>query len=105
MTRYHIPSVASSPKLERRCPHCHRSAGRIHSRITRRRISDPKVETTAQRRMKCPFCKTSWTIVPNSVAAYFGLKTLWFGESEKHNKLGIVKISTIVGTVAVTPKS
>ena len=54
MTRYHIPSVASSLKLERRCPHCHRSAGRIHSRITRRGISDPKVETIAQRRMKCP---------------------------------------------------
>jgi len=38
-------------------------------------------------------------IVPNSVAAYFGLKTLWFGELKEHNKLGIVKISTIVGTV------
>ena len=62
MTRYHIPSVASSPKLERRCPHCHRSAGRIHSCITRRGISDPKVETIAQRRMKCPFCKTTWTV-------------------------------------------
>ncbi|UCG47023.1 MAG: hypothetical protein JSU94_16175 [Phycisphaerales bacterium] len=62
MVRYHVPSVSSSLRLERRCPHCGRPNGRIHSKITWRRLSGPKVETIAQRRMKCPFCKTTWTI-------------------------------------------
>jgi transposase-like protein len=62
MIRYHVPSVSSDLKLERRCPHCNRPNGRIHSSITSRHISDPKVETIAQRRMKCPFCGTTWTI-------------------------------------------
>jgi transposase-like protein len=62
MIRYHVPSVASNLKLQRRCPHCKRRNGRIHSGMTYRKISDPKVETIAQRRMKCPFCKTTWTV-------------------------------------------
>ena len=62
MIRYHVPSVANSLKLERTCPHCKRPNGRIHSSITQRRISDPKIETAAQRRMMCPFCKTTWTV-------------------------------------------
>jgi transposase-like protein len=62
MIRYHIPSVSSDLKLKRRCPHCNRPNGRIHSAITRRRISDPKIETIPQCRMKCPFCKTTWTV-------------------------------------------
>ena len=62
MVRYHVASVAGSLKLQRRCPHCNRRNGTIDSRITYRSISDPKVETVAQRRMKCPFCKTTWTV-------------------------------------------
>lgn len=62
MIRYHVPSVGNKLKLERRCPHCSRHNGRIHSAIKHRHISDTKVPTVAQRRMKCPFCKTTWTI-------------------------------------------
>jgi hypothetical protein len=67
MIRYHVPSVTSSLKLERKCPHCHRPNGRIHSAIARRLISDPKIETITQRRMMCPFCKTTWIIRPEGV--------------------------------------
>jgi transposase-like protein len=62
MVNYIIPSVSSQLKLERRCPHCHRSNGNVHSRIYYRPISDVKVTTIAQQRMKCPWCKTTWTI-------------------------------------------
>ena len=62
MIRYHVPSVGNSLKLERTCPHCNRPNGRIHSAITQRHISDPKIETVVQRRMMCPFCKTTWTV-------------------------------------------
>ncbi len=68
MIRYHVPSVSSELKLERRCPHCNRPNGRIHSAITTRAINDPKIETIAQRRMQCPFCKTTWTIRPEGVS-------------------------------------
>jgi len=62
MIRYHVPSVGNGLKLERTCPHCNRPNGRIHSAITQRPISDPKIETVVQRRMMCPFCKTTWTV-------------------------------------------
>ena len=62
MIRYHVPSVGNGLKLERTCPECNRPNGRIHSAITRRHISDPKIETVVQRRMMCPFCKTTWTV-------------------------------------------
>ena len=62
MIDYHMPSVSTKLKLQRKCPHCSRPNGRIHSGITYRHISDTKVQTIAQRRMKCPFCRTTWTI-------------------------------------------
>jgi transposase-like protein len=62
MIRYNVPSVSDNLKLERTCPHCNRRNGRIHSAITQRHISDPKIDTIIQRRMMCPFCKTTWTV-------------------------------------------
>ena len=62
MIRYIIPSVSSRLKLERRCPFCNRFGGNIHSRLHYRKISDIKTSAIPQRRMKCPFCKTTWTI-------------------------------------------
>lgn len=62
MIRYIVPSVSSQLKLERRCPFCSRPNGNIHSGIRYRGISDIKVRTIVQRRMKCPFCGTTWTI-------------------------------------------
>jgi len=62
MIRYIVPSVDPQLKLERYCPHCNRSGGNIHSGIQHRAISDIKVTVIAQRRMKCPFCGTTWTI-------------------------------------------
>ena len=68
MIRYHVPSVSSNLKLESRCPHCSRPNGTIHSGITQRHISDPKVETIVQQRMKCPFCETTWTVRAEGVS-------------------------------------
>ena len=68
MIRYNVPSVGQDLKLERSCPHCHRRNGRIHSNVVHRPISDPKVDAIAQRRMKCPFRKTTWTIRVEGVA-------------------------------------
>ena len=62
-----IPSVGQGPKLERRCPYCGRNNGNIHCAIHRRRISDTRVNFVVQRRMKCPWCKTTWTLRPEGI--------------------------------------
>ena len=62
MIQYIIGSVDKGLKLERRCPHCNRPNGNVHSGIRYRGISDIKVQAIAQRRMKCPWCRTTWTI-------------------------------------------
>jgi transposase-like protein len=62
MIQYIVPSVVEGIKLERRCPHCHRTNGNIHSAVCYRLISDVKVNTIAQQRMKCPWCGTAWTV-------------------------------------------
>jgi len=62
MIDYIFPSVSAGLKLERRCPNCCRPNGNIHSGIIRRPISDLKISHVGQRRMKCPWCKTTWTI-------------------------------------------
>lgn len=61
MIRYIIFSVSNGLKLERYCPHCGRFGGNIHSGINYRAVSDIKISSIPQRRMKCPFCKTTWT--------------------------------------------
>lgn len=54
-------SVGNWLKLERHCPHCGRFGGNIHSGINYRAVTDIKVSSIPQRRMKCPFCGTTWT--------------------------------------------
>ena len=61
MVNYIFPSVESNLKLERHCPHCLRRGGNRHSSIRHRAISDIRVQTIAQQRMKCPYCGTTWT--------------------------------------------
>jgi len=61
MIRYIISSVGNSLKLERHCPHCGKFGSNVHSSINYRAISDIKVSSIPQRRMKCPFCGTTWT--------------------------------------------
>ena len=68
MIKYIIPSVGNSLKLERHCPHCGRLGGNIHSGTNYRAVSDIKVSSIPQRRMKCPFCKTTWTIRAEGIA-------------------------------------
>jgi hypothetical protein len=68
MVRYILPSVEGVLELERRCPHCGRRPGRIHSAVRHRRISDIKAQSIPQRRMKCPWCKTTWTLRPSGVS-------------------------------------
>ena len=68
MLRYIIPSVGNSLKLERHCPHCGRFGGNVHSGINYRAVSDIKLNSVPQRRMKCPFCKTTWTIRAEGIA-------------------------------------
>ena len=62
-----ISSVGQTLKLERRCPFCGRNNGNIHSATRRRRISDTRIDFIPQRRMKCPWCKTTWTLRPEGV--------------------------------------
>jgi transposase-like protein len=69
MVNYVIPSVSSELELERRCPHCNRSGGNIHSVMKYRRISDTKAIYVPQRRMKCPWCETTWTLRAQGVTA------------------------------------
>jgi transposase-like protein len=62
-----IPSVGQMPKLERRCPFCGRNNGNIHCAKNRRRISDTRIDFIHQFRMKCPWCKTTWTLRPEGI--------------------------------------
>ena len=62
MVRYILPSVESTLKLDRCCPYCRRSNGRIHSGLVHRPISDLKAQSIPQHRMKCPWCKSTWTV-------------------------------------------
>jgi len=69
MVGYILPSVSGVLKLERRCSHCGRANGRVHSGIRGRRISDIKVSSIQQRRMRCPWCGLTWTLRPQGVGA------------------------------------
>jgi len=62
-----FPSVNAEVKLERRCPHCGRLGGRVHSRLKARTISDTKVEEVFQRRLRCAFCGNTWTLYSQGV--------------------------------------
>jgi hypothetical protein len=62
-----IPSVGQGPKLERCCPYCQRNNGNIHTGVHRRRISDTRIDFISQLRMKCPWCKTTWTLRPSGI--------------------------------------
>ena len=67
MIRYIIHSVSDGLELERRCTFCNRFGSNIHGRVRYRAISDIKVAAIAQRRMKCPFCQTTWTVRPEGI--------------------------------------
>lgn len=69
MLRYILPSVQGVLQLERRCPHCGRNQGRIHSGVRQRAISDLRARSIPQRRMQCPWCRTTWTIRAEGVEA------------------------------------
>jgi len=62
MVKYIVPSVSRELKLERHCPHCGRPNANIHSGIHWRSISDLRVTSVRQRRMRCPWCGTTWTL-------------------------------------------
>jgi hypothetical protein len=62
MVHYLFPSVGKEARLQRTCPHCARSGGRIHSAVWQRLTSDIRVSTIAQWRIHCAYCGTSWTI-------------------------------------------
>ena len=67
MVKYIISSVGTTLNLQRRCPNCGRNNGNIHSATRRRRISDIRIDFIFQRRMKCPWCKTTWTLRPDGI--------------------------------------
>ena len=69
MVHYILPPVESGLALDRRCPHCRRGNGRIQSGLRHRPISDLKVQSVPQRRMQCPWCRTTWTLRPLGVLA------------------------------------
>lgn len=67
MIRYWLPSVGREVKLDRNCPHCGRRNGRIHTGVRLRAIRDVKVGVVHQRRMRCPWCGTTWTVRADGV--------------------------------------
>ncbi|MGA2092732.1 MAG: hypothetical protein ABSH16_04905, partial [Sedimentisphaerales bacterium] len=67
MVDFVIPSVGQTLKLERCCPFCGRNNGNIHSATHRRRITDIRIDFVTQRRMKCPWCHTTWTLRPEGI--------------------------------------
>jgi hypothetical protein len=67
MITFTISSVGTTVKLQRRCPYCGRNNGNIHCAIRRRRITDTRIDFIPQCRMKCPWCKTTWTIRPEGI--------------------------------------
>lgn len=69
MVQYILPSVGTGLQLERGCPDCGRKHGRIHSAVRYRRISDIRVESIPQRRMRCPWCRGTWTLRAGGVEA------------------------------------
>jgi len=69
MVNYIMPSVGSGVKLDRHCPDCERQPAGIHSAIRYRPVSDVKVRSVAQRRMRCPFCRLTWTLRGEGVQA------------------------------------
>lgn len=69
MVQYTFPSVENTLKLERRCPHCHRSGGNKHSAGRYRAISDMQVRAVIQQRLRCPFCGTTWTVRGDGVSS------------------------------------
>jgi transposase-like protein len=62
MLKYILPLVGQDVKLQRHCPYCHRFAANKHSGIIHRAISDMRITSIRQRRMKCPWCKATWTL-------------------------------------------
>jgi len=67
VVHYRLPSVGSGLQLDRRCGHCGRRAGRIHSGVRHRRISDPKVQSVPQQRLRCGHCGLTWTVRADGV--------------------------------------
>jgi transposase-like protein len=67
MLKYILPSVGQDVKLQRHCPYCHRFGASKHSGIIHRAISDMRVTSIRQRRMKCPWCKATWTLRPEGI--------------------------------------
>jgi hypothetical protein len=69
MVRYLLPSVGRDLVLDRRCRECHRANGQVHAATRPRPISDWKVSTIWQRRMKCPWCGRTWTVRSEGVGS------------------------------------
>lgn len=62
MVAYRLPSVGQGVELDRHCPYCGRNGGNIHSGIRWRAIRDIRIQRVPQRRMKCPYCRATWTV-------------------------------------------
>jgi transposase-like protein len=62
-----ISSAGQTLKLERSCPIRRRYNGNIHSATHRRSISDKRIDFIIQRSIKCPRCKTTWTLRPEGI--------------------------------------
>jgi len=97
-----LPSVTGVVELERRCPHCHRTPGRIHTGLRPRRIRDIPVHAIPQRRMRCPWCRTTWTLRAAGVRAGYqrsrrvvGLGVLLYGLGLSYR--GVEKVLSALG--------
>jgi transposase-like protein len=69
MIDYRLPSVGQEVKLDRVCPDCGRKNGQIHTAVRRRAIRDLRESAIAQRRLRCPWFGTTWTVRADGVGA------------------------------------
>jgi len=70
MRRYQIPTLEPTAQVSRRCPHCARNGGRIHQRRMQRPV-DTRLEQVEKIRMRCAFCRKTWTCQPKGMKAHF----------------------------------
>jgi transposase-like protein len=66
MKRIEIPTLESTAQVTRRCPHCERNGGQIHQRRVQRPV-DIRVEQVEKVRMRCAFCRRTWTCQPEGM--------------------------------------
>lgn len=66
---FQLPSLGSTPSIDRKCPRCIGPRGHIHGRRTRQ-IQDVRQTEVSVVRLKCPKCHKTWTCYPRGLTPF-----------------------------------